>query len=151
MPGDRKIRHPMHGADRFAINTSSYRQGWSVEACLKHLNDRGFHHFEVTPHPGFLRPDDMDKAGCAHFQRFLAGHRLRIVALNTTAADVDVAAASAEARLQSLDFLERCVTLGGDIGSPGVVVGIGSIHGRDVVIVANDASSRTTFSRRSTV
>ena len=102
----------MHGADRFIVNTQSYAQDWTVEACLTHLNARGFHHFELTPHPGFLWPGDMDQTGYAHFRRFLAGHRLRIVSIDTVNLGLDIASASAETRAASLDLIERCIDIG---------------------------------------
>jgi L-ribulose-5-phosphate 3-epimerase len=115
----------MHGADRFVVSTKSYAQGWTVEACLKHLNDQGFNHFALTMAPGFLWPGDMDKSGFAHFQRFLAGHRLRIVALNLPAADLDITAASPETRAYALDMIERYIEVAGGIGARGVVIGVG--------------------------
>jgi hypothetical protein len=101
----------MHGAERFTVDTSAFAKGWTIEACLLHLNACGFHHFEVTPAPGFLWPGDMDAAGCAHFRRFLAGHRLRIVALT-----VPEGARSADA------FID----LGGQIGAQGTIVDAGA-------------------------
>jgi sugar phosphate isomerase/epimerase len=115
----------MHGADRFVINTRAFAKDWTVEACLAHLNAHGFHHFELTPAPGFLWPGDMDKAGCAHFQRFLAGHRLRIVALDTTRLDLEIAAPDDGLRGASLEALERIIELGGDIGAQAIVLGLG--------------------------
>lgn len=115
----------MHGADKFIINTRSFAQDWTVEACLKHLNEQGFHHFELTPHPGFLWPGDMDKTGYAHFRRFLAGHRLRIVSIDTVNMGLDIVSACAETRAASLALIERCIALGGEIGAKGIVMDIG--------------------------
>jgi sugar phosphate isomerase/epimerase len=120
----------IYGADRFIVNTSSHAREWSVEACLKHLNEQGFHHFELTPHPGFLWPGDMDKTGYAHFRRFLAGHRLRIVSIDTANMGLDIASASADTRAVSLDLIERCIAMGGEIGAKGIVIDIGKADGR---------------------
>lgn len=118
----------MNGADRFGVNTYAYTQQTTAEDCLKRLNDQGFHHFELMMYPGFLWPDDMDGAGYAHFRRFLAGHRLRVVSINMPNVDINITAAGAEMRAYSLDLLERFVRLGGEIGAQGIVIGIGKAN-----------------------
>ena len=101
----------LRGADRFIVNTAAYMKGQSVERWLIDLNGRGFHHFELTAAPGFLWPGDMDKAGSAHFRRFLAGHRLRIVAR-----------ALKSGTPATRDLPIRLVELAGDLGAAGAVV-----------------------------
>jgi L-ribulose-5-phosphate 3-epimerase len=100
-------------------------QDWTVETCLTHLTAQGFHHFELALRPGFLWPGDMDKTGYAHFRRFLAGHRLRIVSIDTAIMGFDIASSSADTRAVSLELIERCIDLGGGIGAKGIVIDIG--------------------------
>ena len=81
------------GADEFAVNTYSYTLEWTAERALKHLGDMGFSAFELMMYPGFLWPSDMDSAGRAHFKRFLAGHRFRVVTLNMPNIDINITGA----------------------------------------------------------
>lgn len=113
----------MPARDGFSIDTTPYSRDWTVEACLKHLEVAGYRQFGLTLRPGFLWPGDMDAEGCAHFRRFLAGHRLRIVSI--TAPDVDLVSADPSVRNAAIDLLERIIQLGGEIGARGIILGVG--------------------------
>ena len=99
----------MPARDGFSIDTTPYSRDWTVEACLKHLEVAGYRQFGLTLRPGFLWPGDMDAEGCAHFRRFLAGHRLRIVSI--TAPDVDLISADPSVRDAAIDLLEDSTQL----------------------------------------
>lgn len=114
----------MRDADKFAVNTQAYTSSWTAERCLTHLHDSGFHHFDLTAAPGFLWPGDMDRQGAAHFRRFLAGHRLRIISLNAAACDLNVFSLDRGSREASIGTMERLIALAGDLGVQGVVIAV---------------------------
>ena len=121
------------GADRFVVDTSAFVSGWTAEDCLKHLSECGFQHFVLALYPGFLWPGDMDHAGCAHFQRFLAGHRLRLVALSMSCHEAGIASPSAEMRAAALDGAEGAIGLGGAIAISEEIGAVDSVIAQELI------------------
>lgn len=124
--GREKIGEVMRieGADKFIIDATAFARDGGAEACLKQLSDLGVHHVVLPVRPGFLWPGDMDRAGAAHFRRFLAGHRLRVVALDASTLGGDITAVSTASGAAGLEAVERVVVLAGELGAGGVIVGL---------------------------
>lgn len=116
----------MTSAAAFACNTYSYTFSHAADRCVAHLADLGFSEFELMVYPGHLWPGDATT--CRALAELVRSRGLRIVSLNMPNVDVNIAGAAAEMRRYSLDLLERSVTLAGELGASGVVIGPGKAN-----------------------
>ena len=109
----------------FAVNTYSYIQDYSAEACLRQLAGLGASAFELMMYPGHCWPNELDAAARRDLARLLRENGWRLTTLNMPNVDLNIAAASAEMRQYSLDMLRGIVRLAGELGAPAVVLGPG--------------------------
>ncbi len=115
-------------ASAFGINSYSYTIDMTAEAFLTKLAGRGYREFELMVYPGHLWPKAMTGADRTALRRHADKLGARLVSLNMPNIDVNIAAASDDVRELSVDHLERIVTLAGDLGVPGVVIGPGKAN-----------------------
>lgn len=114
--------------DRFAVDTYSYTLQWPVVDCLRALATRGYREFELQMYPGHLWPAHIDQAGRRELRDFLAAGGLEVVTLNMPNIDLNIAAATTEAREMTLGIIGRVIGLAGDLGVAGVVIGTGKAN-----------------------
>jgi sugar phosphate isomerase/epimerase len=118
----------MSATASFACNTYSYTLSHDAKSCLAHLADHGFREFELMIYPGHFWPAAATAGETAALRRFAEQSGLRIVSLNMPNIDVNIAGASSEMRRYSLDLLSGVVTLAGELGVAGVVIGPGKAN-----------------------
>jgi sugar phosphate isomerase/epimerase len=118
----------MSAAASFACNTYAYTLSHDAKSCLAHLANHGFREFELMIYPGHLWPAAATAGDTAALRRFVEQSGLRIVSLNMPNIDVNIAGASSEMRRYSLDLLSGVVTLAGELGVAGVVIGPGKAN-----------------------
>jgi len=99
-----------------------------AKSCLAHLAGHGFREFELMIYPGHLWPAATTAGETAALRRFVEESGLHIVSLNMPNIDVNIAGASPEMRRYSLDLLSGIVTLAGELGVAGVVIGPGKAN-----------------------
>lgn len=109
----------------FGCNTYSYTQTHSAADCVAHLAGQGFRAFELMMYPGHLWPADTDAAARRKLRAQIDSLGARLVTLNMPNIDMNIAAAAAEMRQHTLRLLKGIVELAGDLGAPGVVLGVG--------------------------
>jgi sugar phosphate isomerase/epimerase len=112
----------------FGVNSYSYTIGMTAEQFLANMARRGYRTFELMAYPGHMWPKDMSSSERGRLRRIIDELGVRVATLNMPNIDVNIAAASPDMRKLSLDHLERIVTLAGDLGVPGVVVGPGKAN-----------------------
>lgn len=112
-------------AAAFGCNTYSYIHSRRADECLSLLADLGFCEFELMVHPGHLWPPGPKAAGLQDLRRVIDTRGLRVVTLNMPNIDLNIAATAAEMRDFSLKLLAGVITLAGELGVPGIVVGPG--------------------------
>jgi len=105
----------------FGINSYSYTIGMTAEQFLANMAGRGYRSFH-------LWPKAMSSADRGRLRRTADDLGVRVVSLNMPNIDVNITAASPDMRELSLDHLERIVTLAGDLGVSGVVIGPGKAN-----------------------
>jgi L-ribulose-5-phosphate 3-epimerase len=115
--------NPVNAA--FAVNTYSYTLRSTARACLVRLIARGFREFELMMYPGHLWPSELDAAERRDLKHFVEGEGLTIRTINMPNVDLNVAAATSEMREMTLGLLRSFITLAGDLGAQGVVLGPG--------------------------
>ncbi|MCP5149228.1 MAG: sugar phosphate isomerase/epimerase [Ectothiorhodospiraceae bacterium] len=113
---------------RFALNTYSYTLHGTIGDHLPAFAAAGFRELELMMYPGHLWPLDMGAAEQAALRRTVEGLGLRVRTLNQPNIDINVTAASPEMRRYSLDVLRSVVTLAGELGAEGVVIGPGKAN-----------------------
>lgn len=110
---------------RFGINSYAYTLDHTAEQFLDRMSERGVTAVELMMYPGHLWP----KAISAEARRALRQRAerlgIRVVSLNMPNIDVNIAAASEDVRLLSLDHLEQTIQLAGELGAAGVIIGPG--------------------------
>jgi sugar phosphate isomerase/epimerase len=112
----------------YAVNTYSYIQDHSAEACLRQLADLGASAFELMMYPGHCWPNQMDAPKRRDLERLCRESGWRFTSLNMPNVDMNIAAASIEMRRYSLAVLRGIFELAGDLGSPAVVIGPGKAN-----------------------
>lgn len=112
----------------FAINTYSYTMSHSAADCVTHLIDAGYSDFELMMYPGHLWPADMDPAARSGLRQHIEARGARVITLNMPNVDLNLAGAAEEMRAYTLGLLRGVVGLAGDLGVPGVVLGIGKAN-----------------------
>jgi L-ribulose-5-phosphate 3-epimerase len=115
-------------ASKFAVNTYSYTMSTSAAHCMARLADRGYGVFELMMYPGHLWPSETGAAERKALREFVERRDLRIVSINMSNVDLNIAAASPEMRAYSLSLIGSFVELAGDLGAPGVVIGPGKAN-----------------------
>jgi sugar phosphate isomerase/epimerase len=110
---------------RFVLNTYSYTLLGPISDHLENFARAGFRELELMMYPGHLWPPTMDDAARATLRRELDALGLTVRTLNQPNVDINVAAASPEMRRYSLDILRSVVSLAGELGAEGVVIGPG--------------------------
>lgn len=118
----------MTATTTFGINSYSYIFSHAAEACIREWSERGHANFELMMFPGHIFPPDMDSAQRSAFRQAVDGMGARIVTLNMPNLDINLAAINEEMRTHSLGFLKGVVELAGELGVPGVVLGIGKAN-----------------------
>ncbi len=113
---------------RFALNTYSYLLRGPLPPLLPDFAEAGFAELELMMYPGHLWPPAMDAAARSALRRDLDALGLTVRTLNQPNVDLNVAAASPEMRRYTLDVLCSVVTLAGELGAEGVVVGPGKAN-----------------------
>lgn len=113
--------------DRFGINTYSYTQSMSGIDCLRHLVDLGVKSFELMCYPDHLWITD-SRETLAEIRRVIEANGLRIMSLNTTNIDLNIASANVEMRAFSRQNNLRILRVAEEIGAEGVVVGPGKAN-----------------------
>jgi L-ribulose-5-phosphate 3-epimerase len=113
------------GNDGFAVNTYSYTLREPAGECLRKLSGRGFREFELMMYPGHLWPAEMDAAQRRLLRDYARGEGLTIRTLNMPNVDLNIAAATDDARAMTLGLLRQFIALAGDLGAQGVVLGPG--------------------------
>jgi sugar phosphate isomerase/epimerase len=113
---------------RFALNTYSYLLRGPIADHLTGFAEAGFRELELMMYPGHLWPPAMAPGEGGTLRRTLDGLGLRVRTLNQPNVDLNVAAASPEMRRYTLDVLRAVVTLAGELGAEGVVVGPGKAN-----------------------
>ena len=109
----------------FGINTYSYIYSHAAGPCLEALAARGHTHFELMMYPGHAWPQDMDARARQRLRRAIDAGGLTLCTLNMPNIDVNIAAAAPAMRELSRPHLKRVISLAGDLGAAGVVVGPG--------------------------
>jgi len=109
----------------YAVNTYAWTLSHPAQACLEGLAARGHRVFEVMMYPGHMWPADMDGAARRAFRRFLDERGLSLTTLNMPNVDINLAGATPDMRAYSLGIVQQIVTLAGELGVPGVVIGPG--------------------------
>lgn len=109
-------------------NTYSYTLSHTAEECLIHLAEMGFSELELMTVPGHIWPPDIDSSGRKALRRRIASLGIRIVSLNMPNVDLNVAGLAPETRRYTLEQLANVVSLAGDLGVPGIVVGPGKAN-----------------------
>jgi sugar phosphate isomerase/epimerase len=113
--------------NRFGINTYSYTQSMSGIDCLRHLMDLGVTSFELMCYPGHLWITD-SKESLAEIRKVIEVNHLRIMSLNTTNIDMNIASANVEMRAFSRQNNMRILRLAEEIGAEGIIVGPGKAN-----------------------
>ncbi|WP_417670400.1 sugar phosphate isomerase/epimerase family protein [Roseibium sp.] len=108
--------------DRFAINTYSYTQSMSASECVRHLSDCGVEEFELMCFPGHLWVTDGPDA-MKDLRKALSDKK--VVSLNTSNIDLNVAAAFEEMRSATLDLNQGFLHMGADLGAEALILGPG--------------------------
>lgn len=119
---------PTNATAAFGCNTYSYTLSSSIAACLSRLADQGFREFEVMMVPGHCWPAELDGSARKALRAQVERSGARIVTLNMPNIDMNVAAIAAEMRSFTVGLLKGIVELAGDLGVPGVVVGLGKAN-----------------------
>lgn len=112
----------------FAVNSYSYTMSHAAADCISHLTERGYTDFELMMYPGHLWPADMDRTARGDLRRRIDAQGARVMTLNMPNVDLNLAAAAAEMRAYTLALLKGVIGLAGDLGVPGVVLGIGKAN-----------------------
>lgn len=112
----------------FAVNTYSYTMSHGAADCVTHLTGQGYTDFELMMYPGHLWPADLDQAARDELRRHIEARGARVITLNMPNVDLNLAGAAEEMRAYSRDLLRGVVGLAGDLGVPGVVLGIGKAN-----------------------
>jgi sugar phosphate isomerase/epimerase len=110
---------------RFVLNTYSYTSSGSISDHLERFAQAGFREIELMMYPGHLWPPSMDDTARAALRRELDAWGLTLRTLNQPSVDINVAAASPERHRYSLDILRSVVSLAGELGAGGAVIGPG--------------------------
>lgn len=109
----------------FSINTFSYMSRMSAAESIGRVAALGFRSVELMLYPGHLWPSDTGKREIQRIRRACAGNNISIASVNIPNIDINIAAASIEARHYSLRLLEKVIRLGGAIGARMFVLGTG--------------------------
>jgi L-ribulose-5-phosphate 3-epimerase len=118
----------LNAASHFTVNTYSYTMREGVAECMSRLAERGYSVFEIMMYPGHLWPAEADAAERKSLRSFVEAHDLRVVSINMSNVDLNIAAASPEMRAYSLSLIGGFIELAGDLGAPGVVIGPGKAN-----------------------
>ena len=112
----------------FAVNTYAYTMSHTAADCVSHLRGKGYSDFELMMYPGHLWPAHMNSAERSELRCHIETEDARVITLNMPNVDLNVAAAAEEMRVYTLGLLRGVITLAGDLGVPGVVLGIGKAN-----------------------
>jgi len=112
----------------FALNTYSYLLRGPIAPLLPGFAEAGFEELELMMYPGHLWPPEMDAAARSSLRGDLEALGLTVRTLNQPNVDLNIAAASPEMRRYTLDVLRSVVTLAGELGAQGVVIGPGKAN-----------------------
>jgi len=113
---------------RFCLNTYSWLLRGPVAGHLPAFAEAGFTELELMMYPGHLWPPAMDAAARSALRNDLETLGLTVRTLNQPNVDLNIAAASPEMRRYTRDVLRAVVTLAGELGAEGVVVGPGKAN-----------------------
>jgi sugar phosphate isomerase/epimerase len=110
--------------EHFGINTYSYSQTHTAEACMDVLADQGFTAFELMLYPGHLWITDSQ----AVLRRIVAkatARKLEITNLNMANVDMNLTAAAPEMRDYTLGLWRQFLRIAGELGAQGIILGPG--------------------------
>lgn len=110
--------------DRFGINTYSYSQTHTAEACMDVLADQGFTAFELMLYPGHLWITD-STAVLRRIATKAVSRGLEITNLNMANVDMNLTAAAPEMRAYTLDLWRQFLRIAGELGVQGIILGPG--------------------------
>lgn len=114
--------------DGFAIDTLSYAAGRSLEEAVDGLAAMGVRALQLSLHPGYLWPSELDPAARVSLQKRLSHLDIRVVSVNLPGVEINIASASTEMREYSLDLLRQNIELAADLQAPSIVIAPGRQH-----------------------
>ena len=110
---------------RFAVNTYAYILDTGMEDCIARLAEHGFRELELMMYPDHLWPPAMDAGALARLGPLITSLGLTVRTVNQPNVDINIAGASEEMRSYSRAMVRAQVTLAGELGAEGVVMGPG--------------------------
>lgn len=110
--------------NRFGINTYSYMHDMTAAACLVHLASLGVRTVELMIYPGHLWVD-AEPTSLREIRRIVADNDMKIITLNTSNTDINLAAAASEMREYTVNLMRGFIRLAAEVDAQAFILGPG--------------------------
>lgn len=106
----------------------SYLWNTSLSETLRSAADLGYHYIEVLSAPPHFWPRGMGEKERATIRELAAGYGLKIVALNPTGQDINMASTNPGIHAETVTQLKEQIKLAHDLGAQIIVIPAGRLH-----------------------
>jgi L-ribulose-5-phosphate 3-epimerase len=112
----------------YAPDTLSFARDYSLKECIDHLADGGFVEFQLSLHPGFAWPSEMNATARGSLRRHIADRGLTLAAVNLPGVEINLGSLYPEMRAYTLDVLAQNIEIAGELGARSVIIAPGKHH-----------------------